>query len=329
MLKCLLFVCQINFPGYDLLDSVKSDSPLLVELKDAYRAYRVNDIVDECKQNIYMTYLQGINLDRNEILENNLKACEHALTIPIRNEELRGQVHAYVNAAIRSFRLLKDKGDQAPEFKADMPVFGEIKVKYYEYLHERFDKLVTISEKKYWKAIDKKNFAKSKEYNKCMKTSPEELAESLKTLEDLIAKTDDFPEQTIYRLGVADLYVKFGEELIQSNIEAYPGAVGKYKYIFDQKKYCMYLYEAWAKWRCILQQTKGASHTSEIPNDFYNERRTETALIILDHIRNNENDEMAINQFLVVATHENIKRFGQYQYGNQNAIEFVNLFGKK
>tara|TARA_B110000902_G_scaffold103718_1_gene122475 strand:- start:1382 stop:1504 length:123 start_codon:yes stop_codon:yes gene_type:complete len=38
---------------------------------------------------------------------------------------------------------------------------------------------------------------------------------------------------------------------------------------------------------------------------------------------------MAINQFLILATHENIKIFGSYKYGNQNMPVYFNLFKKE
>ena len=40
-------------------------------------------------------------------------------------------------------------------------------------------------------------------------------------------------------------------------------------------------------------------------------------------------DEMAINQFLILATHDIVRRFGQYPYGNQNILEFYNIYGEE
>lgn len=50
---------------------------------------------------------------------------------------------------------------------------------------------------------------------------------------------------------------------------------------------------------------------------------------ILSHIKNNKDDIMAINKFLVMAYKVNILREGSYEYGNQSAIEEYNLFQEK
>jgi hypothetical protein len=78
----------------------------------------------------------------------------------------------------------------------------------------------------------------------------------------------------------------------------------------------------------VTQQNKGLSKSSEIPNDEYDKVREEVAAVILDYIAKHEKDEMAINQFLVIATHDIVLRFGQYPYGNQNTIEHHEIFGK-
>lgn len=106
-------------------------------------------------------------------------------------------------------------------------------------------------------------------------------------------------------------------------------AIAKYKAILDQNIYCLYLFESWLKWRTVLQQSRGLSKTSAIPNDEYDTLREHVALVILDYISRNEKDEMAINEFLLVATHDIVRRFGNYPYGNQNTLEFHELFDEK
>lgn len=89
------------------------------------------------------------------------------------------------------------------------------------------------------------------------------------------------------------------------------------------------MFEAWLKWRTVLQQMNGSSKVSQIPNDEYNKVREQEALFILEYIAENEKDEMAINQFLLFATHDIVRRFGDYPYGNQNTLEFHELFDDK
>jgi len=41
------------------------------------------------------------------------------------------------------------------------------------------------------------------------------------------------------------------------------------------------------------------------------------------------NDIMAINQFLILSAHDDIYRYGYFQYGNQNMTEKWNLFPER
>ena len=55
--------------------------------------------------------------------------------------------------------------------------------------------------------------------------------------------------------------------------------------------------------------------------------RLPVALTILEHIQENQDDIMAINQFVLITEHDIVRRFGDYQYGNQNTIEYHQIFG--
>lgn len=123
---------------------------------------------------------------------------------------------------------------------------------------------------------------------------------------------------------MADLYVKYSDSISEN---AYVTAINKYKEILDQKKYSIYLFESWLKWGIVTQRNfYGMSKSSEIPNNLYDKMRDDVALVILNHIINNSKDQMAINEFLLMATHPMIKRFGSYRFGNQNAVEWQDTF---
>lgn len=77
------------------------------------------------------------------------------------------------------------------------------------------------------------------------------------------------------------------------------------------------------------QYIYGISKTSDIPNGEYDKMREQVALTILNHVVKNNTDEMAINEFLLMATHDIVKRFGDYPYGNQNAVEYHETFEEK
>ena len=99
-----------------------------------------------------------------------------------------------------------------------------------------------------------------------------------------------------------------------------------YEAIMNEKKYSLYLNELWQKWRVLYQSSKGASKDSEIPNWIYNDYRNVCCSTILSYIEGHPNDIKAINEFLVMACKENILRYGEFEYGNQYAVEKYYLF---
>ena len=197
--------------------------------------------------------------------------------------------------------------------------------KYMNYLASKYSTshFVNLTEKAYWQTVDKSNYIKSKEYNDYRKLKKTNLKSSLNLLEKIVQKTIDFQEYSIYQIELADQYEKKSDSL-ENNASKL--AIEKYKYILDKKKYSIYLFETWLKWRTVTQQHLGISKFSEIPNDKYNKMRKEVAYIILDYITKNDKDAMAINQFTLMATHDIVRRFGEYPYGNQNTIEYHQIF---
>ena len=183
---------------------------------------------------------------------------------------------------------------------------------------------MSLTEDKYWKTLDKKTYIRSAKFPTYTKLRKDSLRAALNLLATISASTTDFQETVIYEIELADQYVTHPD--IQQ--DATELAIKTYKSILDQKKYTLYLYESWLKWQAVSQQNNGLSKSSDIPNDEYDNTREEVADVILDYIAQHEKDEMAINQFLVIATHDIVLRFGQYPYGNQNTVEYHEIFGK-
>ena len=143
-------------------------------------------------------------------------------------------------------------------------------------------------------------------------------------LDSIIKQTSNFQEYTVYQIESADQYEKYRDSLEE---DATAIAIAKYKSILDQGHYSIYLFEAWLKWRSVTQQNLyGVSKMSDIPNGEYDKMRERVALTILTFIVENPKDEMAINEFLLMATHSIVKRFGDYPYGNQNTVEYHQIF---
>ena len=141
------------------------------------------------------------------------------------------------------------------------------------------------------------------------------------------SNTTNFDARCIYAIELAHAY--------EADIDSWADddfcnpAVPIMESLMKEGKYSLYLYELWLKWRVLYQNSEGASKDSEIPNIIYNEYRRMCLCSILSHIKNNKDDIMAINEFIVMAYKDNILREGPYKYGNQFAIEEYNLFQEK
>ena len=137
----------------------------------------------------------------------------------------------------------------------------------------------------------------------------------------------DFSARCIYAIELAHAYE--ADIDLWSDVDYCNPAVPIMESLMKEKKYSLYLYELWLKWRVLYQSSMGFSKDSEIPNRIYNEYRRMCLCSILSHIKNNNEDIMAINEFIVMAYKDNILREGPYNYGNQYAVEEFNLFQEK
>jgi hypothetical protein len=312
----------------DLLDSVRSNSTLVNDLKDVYRAYKINHAITVQQELINLFLSDQSRKELGERLAEYIKECEKLKEIPFTNDTLNYYVQNYLELTIMSYQVARDKGFGSATYKKDFANYKAEKKKYINYLAETYStgRFVGLSEEKYWKVIDKKNYINSGEYKTYENTNKSDLKKSLALLEDISKRTNDFQEQAIYQIEIADQYVRHAKELIDIS-NSIP--INKYKSIIDQKKYCLYLFEAWLKWRTVYQQNNGLSKFSEIPNDEYDKEREKVALVILYQVTKNDKDEMAINEFLLMATHDIVRRFGDYQYGNQNTVEYHEIFDDK
>lgn len=322
----LSFLLFGNSYSQDLLDEVKSNSKLVIKLKDGYRSFHINNIISEQKEMINLIIDDATDKELKTLLGDHIQVCDGLKKIPFTNDTLKTYISDYLTLTKQSYNISKNKGFDSPDFKKDFEKYQAFIDKYMNYLSSTFatNNFISMTEEMYWKTIDKNNYIKSAEYETYKKLKTTNLKEALALLEKISKQTTDFQEYAIYQIELADQYVKHAESLDENSINK---AVDIYKSIIDQKKYSIYLFEAWLKWRIVTQQfIYGISKTSEIPNDKYDKVREQAALIVLDYINTHSNDEMAINEFLLLATHDIVKRFGEYPYGNQNTVEYHETF---
>ena len=319
-----LLIFNINF-SQDLFDNILNNSQTVIELKDVFRAYYINHIITDQKETINLLLNEESNKELNDQLIIFINDCTSLKKFHFNDLTLNFYISKYLELTIKSYQIAKNKGFNSTEFKKDFENYRITTKKYMNYLASKYSTshFVNLTEKAYWQTVDKSNYIKSKEYNDYRKLKKTNLKSSFNLLEKIVQKTIDFQEYSIYQIELADQYEKKSDSL-ENNASKL--AIEKYKYILDKKKYSIYLFETWLKWRTVTQQHLGISKFSEIPNDKYNKMRKEVAYIILDYITKNDKDAMAINQFTLMATHDIVRRFGEYPYGNQNTIEYHQIF---
>jgi len=313
----------------DLLDAIKSNSKLVIELKDAYRAFHINNIITDQKEMINVFLSDPSDSETKTLLDGYIKVCDSLKIVHFKNEKLNSYISKYLVLTIQSYKIAQRKGFNSSEFKNDFEKYKKAKGEYMNYLSSTYstNHFVSMTEEKYWQTNDKINYSKSLDYGSYKSLKTTNLKDALLLLDNLTKQTINFQEYSIYQIELADQYVKHSDSLGDNANET---AIEKYKSILDQKKYSIYLFEAWLKWRLVTQQhIYGISKTSDIPNNEYDKMREQVALTILDYITKNDKDEMAINEFLLMATHPIVIRFGDYPYGNQNTVEYHETFDEK
>ena len=314
-----------NCYGTDLLDAVTVKSKLNNDLKDLYRAFSINHKIEEQKEFINLFLNDGSKKELDTHLSDYIKVCVSLKQIHFFNDTLNTYVQKYLTSTILNYKLALGNGFSSIKFKKGYKTYAAESDKYQQYLANTYstNRFVNMPEKVYWALNDKKNYIKSSDYLIYKKQKETDLKMAIATLNKTAGQTSDFQEYSIYEIEIADQYVKHPDRLGSDAAEI---AIKKYKEILDRKEYSIYLFESWLKWRTVFQQNNGLSKSSDIPNDEYNKVREQVALTILSYVNNYPKNKMAINEFLLMATHDNVKRFGDYPYGNQNTVEYHEIF---
>lgn len=107
--------------------------------------------------------------------------------------------------------------------------------------------------------------------------------------------------------------------------EAHP-ALPMLEELMVAKQYSRYLHEVWRTWRCVKQIGISPSRDGMIPNLEYNQMRFRCLNTVLRQIIDHPKDIMAINQFLFMASYDNIIRYSSYMFGNSAPLEQMVLF---
>lgn len=351
----LLFYCfVIIFPVLS-----NDNKSLINDLNDLYNAFHINHVINDQHESIERFVVDMDDDELDGYFSEFVIDCKKLFDLSFNNDTLTAHIIKYLNSTIYFYQLAKKKDFfSSSNLTDELAKYNLIENTYLDYLYSRYstDHFLNITQEEYWLKKDRKNFIdslnyrfydslkfqfegtaklnqflldysyiSSNDYNAYDSIRVADYKQSLDVLKNIIQDTDNFQEKTIYQIELADQYVKYGYDL---NIEnARLKAIDMYRDIISSGQYSIYLFDTWVRWRVLMQkENNGSSTWSFIPNDEYNRVRKIIAKTTLDYIHVNYLDQMAINQFLLIASHDIIRRFGNYPYGNQSIVEYLNIF---
>ena len=146
-------------------------------------------------------------------------------------------------------------------------------------------------------------------------------AELVGELREKLEGAKSFDAQCAYAVELAHAY-DANHEIVRS--------LPIFESLMNAGKYSIYLVDVWRTWRCVIQPIVGGhSKDSYIPNDKFNEMRRKCSYSTLVYLQNHLDDKVAANQYVVLSATRNIEREGIYNFGNQIAMEEMDLFPER
>jgi hypothetical protein len=309
----------------DQLELVTIDTGIVDELKDVYRIFQLNNQLDEIRSDFSML----IDIDSSaayNVLRNGIDKSETFKNRYFYDDSLKILFVATIDKFNIVNKAIINKGLESNEFEQAYDKFNIVSNKFESYLFGKYstDRFIKMSEDQYWKNIDKQQYIHSPEYARYLSMAKTDLKGSIELLNKIIANTKNFQEKSIYQMELANNMICHANKLDSNSIT---NALKIYKEVLDSPDYSLYKFEAWRRWRAASQGfIYGPMKDSEIPNNLYDGVRENCAAQILKYYVNHPKDQMALNQFLDFATHGIVYRNGEYEDGNQNIIEFAELF---
>jgi hypothetical protein len=309
----------------DKLDIVEIDTGCVKELKDVYRIFQLNYQLDEIRGEFSMLIEKDSNA-AYKVLRNGIDKSESFKNYYFYDDSIKILFVATIDKFNIVNKAIINKGLESKEFEQAYGKFKKVSDKFDSYLFGEYstDHFIKMSEDKYWKSIDKQQFIHSPEYANYLSLSKTDLLASITVLEKIIANTKNFQEKSIYQMELANSMICHFNKLDSNCIEK---ALKIYTGILDHSDYSLYKFETWRRWRAATQTfIYGPEKEAPIPNSKYDAVREKCAAQVLKYYVEHPKDQMALNQFLDFATHGTIYRGGEYEEGNQNMIEFTELF---
>lgn len=310
-------------------DNADSITPLIKDIIDLYDIEMVLHHVQEVEDQLIH---YGVTSDTTEF---NLEAthfiseCDSMKQRFFFNDTLSEKKNAYLNLEKKKWQTTLTENLFDDNFQNQMKTLQQQIDSFDIYVLTRYstDHFINLKEDDYWKNIDKSNFAK----NPIWKNYKEKKYTTFKSNNDelqwLINNTENFQEKSIYKIELADYYL--------ANLDSLPDSarvvISKYRSIIDAKEYSLFLFEAWLKCRTVNQTGILSLDSTGIifENEHYEELRMTAFKTVLDYVKNNQDDEMAINECLLFATHEIILPYGENNSEKNVEAEYNRIFDIK
>jgi hypothetical protein len=334
---------QYNASNYqDGLDEFAKNSKLNKRLIDVYRAYFVRNTCEEIDNYLFSEFINhpkytkelGINgklkqyvVYPEKTIKNQINKLNLLNGITFNDEKIKYLSDLCIQRLNKIFNEIKPHKKM---FFAQTnfgilltdPMYRTHDLE--KYIHKNYDisAFVNLSEKTYWELNDKSNYIKDTRYEAYKnKMIHNQYNQAEKLLRKIINETKDFQEQSIYKIQLADQLIS--RDIRNRETTHFLESVAIYKTILNEKKYSLYLFEAWVKWRSLNQAMIGFSNSDSVPNRLYEEMRLNNIKTIFSHLQKYPNDKMAINYFLTFSSHE---IYSNYDKETSNLEEFFNYF---
>lgn len=285
------------------------DEPFFADMVELYNA---SVLVNGIKSVVDVWY-------RYESSEDALESLKHADVSILKNDDIRAMVTQYLQLTTTVVSQDLSELDtvaykQFIEY-SDL-VDSTLATRY------NISNYAKLSDEEYWGSMNYRNEADDL-YKKlrCKRITPEnnessDAEKDIKLMLEKIKKEKDFSKKCSYTMAYT------------SHVDYYYIAFDVIEPLLDDGRYSPYLFFLWRIWRCGEQLSNpcyGPSTWSVIPNKIYNEKRFKVAEATLNYIVKHREDAVAINQFLMTSSMNNILRLGQYPFGNESFTELYYL----
>ena len=286
---------------------VELSTPALKEMADVCNVFAIMHCA-------YSDYESWVRMD----IDGTREALWAVRYSAIANPELRAATAHYVQGLCALIDTTQTEEQHFESFNEAITLYDELdSLICTDYNLDHFGQL---SEDEYWQAYDKSN-----------------VLIDIADIEERYGTDDNFTYQNLQNrfknarsidekcvLAIAMAHVTDSIDDEGQSI-----AIAPLRECLESDQYSIYLLEAWRTWRTLIQYSQGASRDSEIYNAFYNKMRMRCLNATFKQIAEHNDDMPAINIFLMLNAVDNICRYGPYPFGNQNMVEYYEMFPEK